>query len=232
MTQLLVIESVSIRQDAHGRYSLNDLHKAAMANGKATENHAPAQFLRNDGVQSFVAALDAGLRVQKGGNNQGQGTWASREILLKYAAWIHPEIESAIYKNIIDFEAIISAINDFEVPADCPDLYVYAIRNVTTGNIKLGISRDPRERLKQLQTGNDCELQLVAYRKAENRFDDEVSIHRHASPYHIRGEWFDDGVNKMLIDHGLAESENKMPRQNQVTLLFSEWISSHNQDVK
>ena len=34
MTQLLVIESVSIRQDAHGRYSLNDLHKAAMANGK------------------------------------------------------------------------------------------------------------------------------------------------------------------------------------------------------
>lgn len=230
MTQLLVIESVSIRQDAHGRYSLNDLHKAAMANGKATESQKPSEFLSSQGVQAFVAALDAELRVQKGGNYPG--TWASREILLKYATWLHPEIESAIYKNIIDFEAIIAAINDFEVPADCPDLYVYAIRNVTTGNIKLGISRDPQERLKQLQTGNDCELQLVAYRKAENRFEDEVSIHRHANPYHIRGEWFDEGVNKMLIDHGLAEAENKIPEQNHVTLLFSEWLPSHNQDVK
>ena len=35
------VESVSIRQDAHGRYSLNDLHKAAMSAGIATENHAP-----------------------------------------------------------------------------------------------------------------------------------------------------------------------------------------------
>lgn len=203
MSSLLAIESISIRQDVHGRHSLNDLHKAAMASGKATESQRPGAFLQSEPVKAFIDALDAGLRVQKGGSNQG--TWSSREILLKYAAWLHPEIESAIYKKITDFEAIIAAINDFEVPGDCPDLYVYAIRNVTTGNIKLGISRDPQERLKQLQTGNDCALELVAYKKAENRFEDEVSIHRHASQHHIRGEWFDEGVNKLLIDHGLAE---------------------------
>lgn len=106
MTQLLVIESVSIRQDAHGRYSLNDLHKAAMANGKATENHAPAQFLRNDGVQSFVAALDAenlsdvqkspSVHSVKGGKTQG--TWAAELVAIRYAAWIDPAFEVRVYR--------------------------------------------------------------------------------------------------------------------------------------
>ena len=205
MKDLLVIESVQIRQDAHGRYSLNDLHKAAMANGKATESQRPGAFLQSDPVKAFVDALDAeNISVKKGGCDQG--TWASREVLLKYAIWLHHELEGVIYKKISDLDAIIAAINDFEVPGDCPDLYVYAIRNTTTGNIKLGISRDPHERVKQLQTGNDCKLELVAYKRAENRFEDEVSIHRHASPYHIHGEWFDEGVNKMLIKHGLADA--------------------------
>lgn len=54
----ITIASTAIRKDAHGRYNLNDLHKAAIAAGMATDNHAPSQFLRNDGVQAFVSVLD------------------------------------------------------------------------------------------------------------------------------------------------------------------------------
>lgn len=102
----VVVESVSIRQDAHGRYSLNDLHKAAMSAGKATENHAPAQFLRNDGVQAFIFALDAenlsdvqkctSVHSVKGG--KFQGSWAAELVAIRYAAWIDPSFEVRVYR--------------------------------------------------------------------------------------------------------------------------------------
>ena len=82
------------------------------------------------------------------------------------------------------------ALDDFEIPDDIEDMYVYAIRNTVTGNVKLGISRDPEERLKQLQTGNDCALELVATRRADNRFQDEARLHNEHADVHISGEWF------------------------------------------
>jgi hypothetical protein len=202
VVNLLVIQETPIRQDAYGRYSLNDLHKAAMANGIATESQRPGEFLKSDSIQNFVAALDADAVVSKKGGSC-QGTWACKDLLLKYATWLSSDVEKLIYQKVNDLDAIVEAINNFEVPHDCPDLYVYAIRNTTTGNIKLGISRDPKERMRQLQTGNDCKLELVAYRKADNRFKDEASIHLQVSQHHIHGEWFDKGVNGLLIDHGL-----------------------------
>ena len=106
MTQLLVIESVSIRQDAHGRYSLNDLHKAAMANGRATESQKPSEFLSSQGVQAFVAAVDAenlgkaenpaSVKSVKGGKNPG--TWAAELVAIRYAAWIDPAFEVRVYR--------------------------------------------------------------------------------------------------------------------------------------
>ena len=50
--------------DAHGRYSLNDLHRAAMAaagrSGDPNRDHQrPGRFFESAGVQDFVAALNA-----------------------------------------------------------------------------------------------------------------------------------------------------------------------------
>ena len=93
----LSVVGVDIAQDDHGRYSLNDLHRAAMAAGSATESHQPANFLRNAGVQSFIAALDTDPQICgsvssiKGGPNQG--TYGARLVVLRYAAWIAPAFE-------------------------------------------------------------------------------------------------------------------------------------------
>ena len=95
-----------------------------------------------------------------------------------------------VVKMLNDMDAVLDALNDFEVPEDLPDMYVYAIREKDTGNIKLGISRDPQKRLRQLQTGNSSALELVAYHKAENRFTDERELHADAALHKIRGEWF------------------------------------------
>lgn len=111
-------------------------------------------------------------------------------LLAKYK----PEIVSVVAEKLDALDQILNAIRNFEVPEECADMYVYAIRNTTTGNIKLGISRNPEQRLKQLQTGNDCTLELVAYSKAENRFQDEAALHHAHAAAHIRGEWFDQSA--------------------------------------
>ena len=90
---------------------------------------------------------------------------------------------------------VLKALQDFEVPDDLPGLYVYAIRNTVTGNVKLGISRNPEARLKQLQTGNDCRLELVAMRPAAARFADEKALHNANAHARLSGEWFDGSVS-------------------------------------
>ena len=104
----------------------------------------------------------------------------------------------SMLSQVSDYRKIIEALNGFEVPDDLPDMFVYAIREKDTGNVKLGISRDPQQRLRQLQTGNSSELELVAYRKAENRFADERAIHADADAYRLRGEWFSAGAVEVL----------------------------------
>lgn len=126
----ITIASTAIRKDAHGRYNLNDLHKAAIASGHATDNHAPAQFLRNDGVKAFVAALAsrqnvvdstmqictvggtatnvAPTHVTNGGKNPG--TYAVELVAIRYAAWINPDFEVDVY---LTFQAAIKQGKDW-----------------------------------------------------------------------------------------------------------------------
>lgn len=87
-------------------------------------------------------------------------------------------------------EELISALNAFDVPEECAGMYVYAIREAETARIKLGISRNPEARLRQLQTANSQRLDLIAYRKAGGGFSDEAAVHVLNRSEHLRGEWF------------------------------------------
>lgn len=49
----LVIAHTEIHQDAEGRFSLNDLHKAA----GAEERHQPALFIRLEQTQSLITEI-------------------------------------------------------------------------------------------------------------------------------------------------------------------------------
>jgi len=117
MNQLVTIGDVVVRVDAHGRYCLNDLHQAAIANGKATDSHAPAQFLKTDKVQAFVAALDADPQCEENHTAQNissvkkitsvksiiggktPGTYAVEIVAIRYAAWIDPAFEVRVYRT-------------------------------------------------------------------------------------------------------------------------------------
>ncbi len=91
----LTIVDIGIRQDAQGRFCLNDLHRAA---GEA-KKHQPANFLRLDTTVALVAEISNSsdlritpVNVAKGNFSAGakQGTYACRELVVAYAAWISP----------------------------------------------------------------------------------------------------------------------------------------------
>lgn len=100
------VNGVSVRVDDEGRYNLNDLHAAAVANGEATEQQRPSQFLRSAQIKRFIKALKAKvqkstlehiqpLKVVKGGDEPG--VWGVELLAIRYAAWIKPEFEIEVY---------------------------------------------------------------------------------------------------------------------------------------
>ncbi|WP_333012993.1 KilA-N domain-containing protein [Kluyvera sichuanensis] len=101
------VNGVSVRVDDEGRYSLNDLHAAAVANGEATESQRPSVFLRSAQIKRFVKALKSKalksaseqnqpLKVIKGGVQSG--AWGIELLAIRYAAWIKPEFEIEVYE--------------------------------------------------------------------------------------------------------------------------------------
>ena len=114
-----------------------------------------------------------------------------------------PKLLDEIISRVKGTKEAIAALEDFEIPENLPTMYVYAIRNKHTGRIKLGISENPERRLKELQIGNDCELELLAYREAANRFKDEKAIHNRHQHLRVRGEWFDTPVAYAVVADGI-----------------------------
>lgn len=189
---LPVVAGVSIPVDEFGRYNLNALHKAAGSNPAKK----PSQWLRNASTLELaltlhkqgVAIRDAVESVHGGTN---PGTWACKPLAIAYALWCGGDQFRLSLVNALSASFdLLEALAQFEVPDDLPDMWVYAIREEATGNIKLGISKDPERRLQQLQTANSSKLVLVATRKAVNRFADERMLHLDAAGHAIRGEWF------------------------------------------
>jgi hypothetical protein len=95
--QFLKIQDTSIRQDADGRYCLNDLHRAAMALGRANANHRPGSFMRRKETAALIEAAEkrctdsriAPVAIIKGGlPGSTQGTFVSKPLVYAYAMWI------------------------------------------------------------------------------------------------------------------------------------------------
>ena len=108
--QITIIDT-AIRQDEHGRYSLNDLHRAAMAaagrSGNPNDDHQrPGRFFESAGVQDFVAALNAeNPAVSAVASIPGRkgGTYAAELVVYRYAAWISPAFEVKVYSTFRDW---------------------------------------------------------------------------------------------------------------------------------
>lgn len=88
-----VISNISIKQDAQGRYCLNDLHKAAIANGSNAHTKEPTKFLSSPQAIELISELDTqnlGVKSVSAikGRSKQQGTYVVKELVYAYAMWI------------------------------------------------------------------------------------------------------------------------------------------------
>ncbi|AWB52374.1 KilA-N domain-containing protein [Pasteurella multocida] len=127
MTNLQIL-SKSIRT-LDNLYSLNDLHFASGNDVK----HRPSLFARNEQTKELVKEIENerstktifALKTIRGGADiSKQGTWACKELVIAYAAWISPAFHLIVLRAFL---------NQVEQPQQLalpePDLNLTAIQN-------------------------------------------------------------------------------------------------------
>lgn len=99
----LSIAGVNVRQDSEGRFSLNDLHKAA---GKE-KKHSPSYWLANQQTSDLIAVLETtGIPVFKKEGRNG-GTFVAKELVYAYAMWISADFHLRViraYDSLVNGE--------------------------------------------------------------------------------------------------------------------------------
>lgn len=82
------------------------------------------------------------------------------------------------------------------------DSYVYVIAADAAGAVKIGFSKHPEKRLKQLQTGHSGELRLYYHHPlpVENVKLIERAIHDLNRHKRVKGEWFDMSVEDAILE--------------------------------
>jgi len=68
--------------------------------------------------------------------------------------------------------------------------YVYLIHSLENSYYKIGISKHPNKRIKELNTGNSSELKLIETYESEFASKIEKALHMRYSHYRMEGEWF------------------------------------------
>lgn len=106
----IVIAGTSVATDAQGRYSLNDLHKAAGAEPR----HQPARFIANQSTHELVVEIGTTeIPVVTVNGGRAPGTYACRELVYAYAMWISSKFHLQVIRT---FDAMATT----QAPAAAP----------------------------------------------------------------------------------------------------------------
>ena len=76
---------------------------------------------------------------------------------------------------------------------------VYVIQSLKEGDFKIGVSKNPKKRLKQLQTGNSSELKLILTYPSEFANKIEKTLHNQLTRSREIGEWFNMSLTEALM---------------------------------
>ncbi|ELM8239049.1 KilA-N domain-containing protein [Escherichia coli] len=122
MNNLMVIDGIEVRRDAYGRYSLNDLHRAAVASGANARTKEPGKFLSSQQITELVQELIDTQNLGVGSFNEttqnlgskpvskiegrNGGTYVCKELVYAYAMWISPSLHLKVIRT---FDMVTSA---------------------------------------------------------------------------------------------------------------------------
>lgn len=86
---------MAIKQDAEGRYCLNDLHKASVGEAK----HTPGRFTCTDSFQGLCAELSRNQDKSPFTSGRGVGTFVVKELVYAYAMWVSPKFHVEVIRS-------------------------------------------------------------------------------------------------------------------------------------
>ena len=96
-----------------------------------------------------------------------------------------------------DYMERVCACDEDEDEDEELDNELYFILDTQSNSIKIGVSKDVKRRLSQLQTSNASPLLLVG--RMQNRIGLEKNLHEKFKKYRLKGEWF--STNASLIEY-------------------------------
>lgn len=73
---------------------------------------------------------------------------------------------------------------------------IYLIKSLNEGVYKIGVSKNPSKRLKEVQTGNPSPVEIVQLYETNNAYKIEKALHNRYSHFNTHGEWFELSIKE------------------------------------
>jgi hypothetical protein len=90
---------------------------------------------------------------------------------------------------------------------------IYLIQKLTDSTFKIGVSKNPKRRIKSVQTGNEGKLKIFCTYPSEYAYKIEKTLHRLYSHCKCEGEWY----NISLVE---AYDFNNMCKKIEESIIF------------
>lgn len=174
----------------------------------------PETYLKTEVTKEYISSLESHLgstkgslvRTHKGGTGNG-GTWIHPSLAQSFARWLNKDFGfwldlklCEIMKSSDVMNTLNELISNLDVDDVEPDRYVYVAKESISGRFKIGISKNPEQRIKNLNTGNPEKLILIhSYLATEQKNQSEAIAHALYSSNRLYGEWFDKDIDLSLL---------------------------------
>jgi hypothetical protein len=210
MTNLIIREfnGKKIRHREDGFMSLTDL---CQATGKQISD-----WYRLDSTKEYLKVLAGHLgkevneiiEINQGGIPTEQGTWGDRRVAIRLAQWLSPQLAVQIDEWVIEYltkqhrweqkleQSFLESLTT-STSKEGKAGFVYAVLDQGNDRVKIGMTANPIQRLRQLQAGDRTTLEFYGLRAVESvglaRLHERY-LHDLFSGDRICGEWFGAGL--------------------------------------
>lgn len=189
MNSTLSILGTQIRQDAQGRFCLNDCHRAAGGENK----NRPSIWVDNSQTKALIAEIQAeagipALTSIKGGN--ASGTYAVKELVYAYAMWISPAFHLQVIRA---FDALVTgqitapALSEQEIVAQALQITVRQIEELKAENAILAPKAEVAEKIANSDGLYTLNLSAKAAQMPLNQFT--RTAHANGFIFKQNGKW-------------------------------------------
>src|SRR5574343_444670 len=235
--QHLVIANISISQDSQGRFCLNDLHKAAVANGANERTKEPSKFFQSpqtgDLIQELSDTQNSGItpvNVIKGNFSGGikQGTYVVKELVYAYAMWISPAFHLKVIRayDAMMTQPVLNPANLTRM--QLLELAMQAEQELQEANAKIEVLEPKAEALDRIATATQGSMCLTDAAKTLQQKPKEFIAILHSKSWIYKrtgsSHWvaYQDKIKSGYLEHKekqlkLADGTDKMTCQVLVT---------------